>query len=115
MKRSFSKNMMLIAMLVFGMTSIIQAQTGLDAVQLAKIETVGSVYLSEDGKTGAYTLSVPADPMVQNTAAATHLYLLDIKSGESTALVTDVSVGSVAFRPGTGTLTYLAKKEGEAP
>ena len=42
-------------------TDVLFAQSGLTPTQLAKIESVGNVYISEDGQFAAYTLSVPAD------------------------------------------------------
>ncbi len=94
-------------------TGNLWAQQPLNPVQLSQMQTVGSIYLHEDGKTGAYTLSVPADPMKENALPSSHLYLLDVGSGESTTIETEVSVGSVAFRPGKSSLTFLAKYEGD--
>ena len=87
------------------------AQTGLTPSQVAKIKTVGSVYLSADGNTAVYTLSVPADPLVENALPSSHLYVMDTNSGETEALITDMSVSGIAFRPAHNTITYLAKME----
>ncbi|MFV1885163.1 MAG: prolyl oligopeptidase family serine peptidase [Balneola sp.] len=89
------------------------AQNGLSPIQLSKIQSVGSVYISEDGSTVLYTLSVPADPFKENALPASHLYKMDVKSGESVALITDISVSGISFRPGHDSFTYLAKKEGD--
>lgn len=89
------------------------AQNGLTPDQLAKIETVGSVYLSEDGNTAAYTLSVPANPYEENALASSHLYLMDVKTGETEPFITDMSVSGVAFRPGYNSITFLASMEGD--
>ncbi|MEQ8523885.1 S9 family peptidase [Gracilimonas sp.] len=89
------------------------AQNGLTPTQVAKINNVGSVYLSGDGSTAAYTLSVPADPMKENALPSTHLYMMNIASGETKPLITDMSVSGIAFRPGSNNITYLAKKEGD--
>ncbi len=86
----------------------VQAQNGLTPVQLSKIKTVGSVYISDDGRSAAYTLSVPADPFKENVTASTHLYWLNIGSKESIALITDKSVSGVSFRPKKNTLIYLS-------
>ncbi len=96
-----------------GITITGVAQSGLTPEQVAKIKSVGSIYLSPDGATAAYTLSVPADPMKENALPSTHLYKMNIESGESEALITDMSVSGIAFRPVKNTLTYLAKKEGD--
>jgi dipeptidyl aminopeptidase/acylaminoacyl peptidase len=89
------------------------AQNGLTPVQVSKMQSVGSVYLSDDGNTAFYTLSVPADPFKTNGLPSSHLYSYDIKSGESKALITDMSVSGVAFRPAYGTVSFLAKMEGD--
>ena len=88
-------------------TDVLFAQSGLTPTQLAKIESVGNVYISEDGQFAAYTLSVPADPFKENIAESTHLYLLDIATKKSTPLITDKNVRGISFRPVKNTLTYL--------
>lgn len=87
------------------------AQNGLTSQQLTTIKTVGSVYISADGKYAAYTLSVPVDPFKENALPKTHLYTLDLESGDSSPIDTAGIVGAVSFRPQHNTLTYLAKKE----
>jgi dipeptidyl aminopeptidase/acylaminoacyl peptidase len=87
------------------------AQNGLSLEQVAKIQTVTNVYLSPDGSTALYTKSVPADPFKENAPNSTHLYALDVESGESEALITDISVSGINFRPEYNTITYLAKKD----
>ena len=104
---------LLSVMLAVGVTVSAIAQKGLTPMDVAKIKTVGSVYLSENGKIAAYTLSVPADPLKENALAKSHLYVLDIDSGVSTPLITDLSVSSVAFRPKHNTITFVTKKEGD--
>lgn len=99
--------------LILGGFQTALAQNGITPLQVAEIQTVGSVYLSNDGNTAAYTLSVPADPLKQNTLPATHLYLLDVNSGETEAVITDQSVSGIAFRPAHNSLTYLTKMEGD--
>ena len=88
-------------------TDVLFAQSGLTPTQLAKIESVGNVYISEDGQFAAYTLSVPADPFKENIAESTHLYLLDIATKKSIPLITDKNVRGISFRPVKNTLTYL--------
>jgi len=97
-----------IALMLFFSAEMIFAQSGLTPEQLAKIESVGSVYISHNGKYAAYTLSVPADPFKKNLPASTHLYLLDMESKKSTPLITDKNVRGIAFRPLQNTLTYIA-------
>src|SRR5690554_6874973 len=92
---------------------VIFAQDSLTALDVAKIKTVGSVYMSPDGKSGAYTLSVPVDPFEENAPPKTHLYSIDINTGESEALIESLSVSGVSYRPQYNSITYLAKKEGD--
>ncbi|HBQ58218.1 MAG TPA: hypothetical protein DD671_00925, partial [Balneolaceae bacterium] len=89
------------------------AQNGLTLEQVAKIQSVTNVYLSPDGNTALYTLSVPADPFKENAPNSSHLYALDVESGETEALITDMSVSGISFRPAYNTVTYLAKKDGD--
>ena len=108
-KSGFSLTLLLVFAL--GLMQFGLAQDGLTPSQVAKIENVGSVYLSADGSTAAYTLSVPADPLKENALPSTHLYKLDVSSGETMPLITDLSISGIAFRPGSNHITYLAKKE----
>lgn len=96
-------------LMLFFSAELVIAQSGLTPEQLAKIESVGNVYISDDGKSAAYTLSVPADPFKENVASSTHLYLLDVSSKESKPLIIDKSVGGISFRPKKNTLTYLSE------
>lgn len=101
----------LIFSMIFGLSNVALAQNGLTAEQVAKIQNVGSVYLSDDGEWAAYTLSVPADPFEENAPATTHLYVLDVETEETKPLITDHGVSGVSFRPVYGTITFLHKKE----
>lgn len=96
------------------MSSSVLAQEVMTPMHVAKTQQVGSVYISEDGKTAAYTLIVPADPFKENVTASSHLYLLDMETLESRPFVTGISVSGVAFRPGHNSITFLAKKDGDA-
>ena len=112
MIKSVQKLAVFVTMLFLAVT--VTAQSGLTPIQLSKIQSVGSVYISEDGNTVAYTRIVPADPFEKNAPVSSHLYLMDVKSGESRAVITDMSVSGIAFRPGHKSLTYLAKKKDDA-
>lgn len=90
------------------------AQNGLTPAQVAKTQSVGSVYMSSNAEHVVYSVSVPADPFKENRAASSHLYHLDVKSGVTKPLITDMSVGGVTFRPNHNTISYLAKKNGDA-
>lgn len=84
---------------------------GLSPMDVAQIETVTSTTISTDGQHVAYTVSEPADPTEDNAPASTHLYVMSTASGEITASYTESSVASVAFRPVSGTLTFLTSGE----
>ena len=84
---------------------------GLTPLQAAEIETVTSAVVAEDGEHIAFTRSIPADPREENETADTHLFVLDTATGDTEALYTETSVGSVAFRPEHGTITFLTARE----
>lgn len=90
------------------------AQRPMTAEDIAAIQNVGTTHISPDGKSVAYTLVVPADPKVENRPASTHLYVFDIASGTSTALVTEGGgIGNLSFRPGKGTITFTSRRQGD--
>jgi dipeptidyl aminopeptidase/acylaminoacyl peptidase len=89
------------------------AQNGMTPEDVSKIKSVGSVYLSPDGNTAAYTVLVPADPFKENTPASAHLYLLDVESGTTKAFITGRSVSGIAFRPNQNSITYLDRQDGD--
>lgn len=105
------KAIMIFTVLFLAISGTGFAQNGLTPEQVAKIQSVGSVYISPDGNTAAYTLSVPADPMKENALPSSHLYILVVGTGETKPMITDLSVSGIAFRPNYNTLTYLAKRE----
>jgi len=84
---------------------------GLTALQAVTMEEVEDVVLSENGRFAAFTRSRPVDPREENEAAATHLFVVDVETGETTALHTDTTVSDIAVRPERGTVTFLASLE----
>ena len=84
---------------------------GLSPMDVAEIKTVTSATIAADGQHVAYTVSEPADPTEDNVPASTHLYVMDTETGEVTASYTESGVGSVAFRPAHGTVTFLTSGE----
>ncbi|NET33659.1 MAG: S9 family peptidase [Cyanothece sp. SIO1E1] len=100
-------------LLALGISASVMGQNAMDPIHVSKTEQVGSVYINEDGSTGAYTLIVPADPFKENTTASTHLYLIDLQTMETRPFVTGISVSGVAFRPGHNSITFIARKEGD--
>ncbi|MFN1835738.1 prolyl oligopeptidase family serine peptidase [Balneola sp. MJW-20] len=103
----------MLLLLFVGISSSVLAQSGLTPMDVAKIRNVTSVYISEDGKTAAYTLSVPADPVKENAFPSSYLYLVDVDTGMEKPFITGMSVSAVSFRPGHNSITYLARKEGD--
>lgn len=101
---------------VYVNTASAQSQQGLTPEQVAKLKSVGSVVISSNGNSIAYTLRVQADPKKSNETASYHLYLFNRQTGQSIPYFTDTSVGHVSFRPGHNSLTFLTNKQNdEAP
>jgi len=123
MKTLFSKENSVQKMLFFGLfvatflvspiTSNLLAQ-GVTPNHIAVMKTVTSSAISQDGNFIAYTLSVPADAFKENTTNATHLYVLNNTTGETKPYFTSSSVSQVAFRPGKGTMTFLARQSDDS-
>lgn len=90
------------------------AQNALTPDDVAKIQNVTGAVLSPDGQHAAYTISVPADPNKENRRNRTELHVLDIDSGESRPYYSATPIGSVDFRPGHNTITFLTSREGDA-
>lgn len=85
----------------------------MSAMDVAKIQNVGSAIMSEDGSYVVYTLIVPADPLKENKRAESKLYLYDVASESSRPLVTQGSVSGVALRPGHNSVTFLNNRDGD--
>lgn len=94
-------------------TGTVSAQ-GLTPLQVAQIELAGNAVISPDGRHAVYTRSVPADPREANDPNSAELYRIDLETGESAALYTDTRFSGVAFRPGANTVTFLARRSGDA-
>ncbi len=89
------------------------AQDGVTPMDLAKIQTVSNAIINKEGTKIAYTLSVPADPLKENTAPSTKLWMYDVASGTSFPFATQGTLSSIAFRPQKSTLTFLARRDGD--
>lgn len=77
--------------------------------QIAQMKNVTSSTISENGSLVAYTLSIPADPKKDNAYTPSHLYIYNKKTNKSVPYYTSGSVSQVAFRPNTGTITFLSR------
>ncbi|MCM4161324.1 S9 family peptidase [Antarcticibacterium flavum] len=101
-----------IALLVFFIAHTVTAQENvLTAQDVAKIEAITNIVISQDGQKIAYQKVVPANPLEENVPAKSHLYIYDLSSKESTPLVTDYSISNIKFRPGSGSITFTAKRD----
>ncbi|NBB76215.1 MAG: hypothetical protein GVY02_02450, partial [Bacteroidetes bacterium] len=89
------------------------AQNVLIPQHVAKIKSVTSTVISQDAGHIAYTVSHPADPYVENSAASNYLYVLDVSEETAKPYYTTGSVASVQFRPGNGSLTFLTRQAGD--
>jgi dipeptidyl aminopeptidase/acylaminoacyl peptidase len=99
-------------MLLFVATGTVSAQ-GLTPLQVAQIETAGNAVISPDGRFAVFTRSIPADPREANDPNSAELHRIDLETGESATLYTDTRFSAVAFRPGTNTVTFLARRSGD--
>jgi dipeptidyl aminopeptidase/acylaminoacyl peptidase len=93
---------------------LLQAQAGMNADDVARLQSVSSVLISDDGNWIAYTKVVPADPYKENKPARTELHLYNVATGQSVPFFTRSSIGGIAFRPGHNSLTFLARLDGDA-
>ena len=87
---------------------------GVTPEQIAKMKQVGSVAISDNGAYVAYVLVNPADPIKENLGSQAHLYVLNTATGETKPYHSSSTVGAIGFRPGKGTLTFLAKRPNDA-
>lgn len=103
-----------ILLLILGVSIDAIGQTGVTPEHIAKMEIVTGSVISDDGRFIAHTISIPADPYVENSPNQNHLFVLDTENGISRPYYTQGSVGSVQFRPGTGTITFLTQRSGDS-
>lgn len=106
--RIFTFNLLSI-LLVAG--TLVQAQ--IEPMDVAKMESVVSVDISDDGNYVAYTKAVPADPYEENRPASYHLYLYNLETKQALPFLTRTSARAVSFRPGTNAINFLARMEGD--
>lgn len=86
---------------------------GLSPLQVAQLKHVDEAVLSKDGTIIAYTVTQPADPLKENKAAISHLYVRSLKDSVAIPFVTSMDVSSLTFRPRHNTITFLGKKNGD--
>jgi len=107
--RQNAKWMLNLFVLLFVAVPLAWAQ-GLTPEHVAKIKNASSAVISPDGNHVAYSVSVPADPYKENKSASSHLYVLDVKSGESRPYYTVGSISNLDFRPTSNSITFLTKR-----
>jgi len=98
--------------LLFGllMAGSVQA-AGMSLADIAKLQSVGQVEISPDGRHVAYTVSVPRDLRDQDDGSAwSELHVLG-PDGESVAFIDgEVSVRSIGWRPDRDLITFISKR-----
>ena len=87
---------------------------GLTPSDIAKLEYVSTAKISEEGSKIAYTVVNQADPTKENASASLKLWIYDVKTATSIPFITQGSLGGIAFRPNHSSLTFLAKRDGDA-
>jgi dipeptidyl aminopeptidase/acylaminoacyl peptidase len=87
------------------------AEKGLTPLQVAQLQQVDEVVLAPSGTKAAYTVSRPADPREKNEATKHSLFLYNLENQQSSAFITTLDVGNIAFRPEKKTITFLSKRE----
>jgi dipeptidyl aminopeptidase/acylaminoacyl peptidase len=92
------------------LTGLAQA-AGMTLNDIARLQSVGQVEISPDGRYVAYTVSVPRDLDREDDGPAwSELYLLG-PDGESRPFITGaVNVGSIGWRPTQDAISFLAKR-----
>lgn len=87
------------------------AEREFTAEDVAKLRVVTAVEISPDGRSVAYVLSVPRKPFEEDDGPAwTELHVVGA-DGVSRPFVTgEVNVDAVAWRPGGGSISFLAKR-----
>lgn len=85
-----------------------QEKSGLTSLEMVTMKRVQQALITPRGNRIIYTLSLPADPLVNNKAPSHYLYVLDLLSGDSTPFVTTMSVSQVSLRPNHGSITFIA-------
>ena len=92
-----------------------QTQDVLTEHRVADIRSVGQIVVSPDGGQVAYSVIVPREPFVDADGPAwSHLYLLDVATGESRLFVGDqVNISGLGFSADGRSVMYLSRREGD--
>lgn len=87
---------------------------GVTPEHISKMESVTGSVISEDHRHVAFTVSVPADPYLENSPNRTELHVLDRQEGSTKPYYTSGGIGSLQFRPNQNSITFLAKRDGDS-
>ncbi|MDG5767667.1 S9 family peptidase [Balneolales bacterium ANBcel1] len=79
--------------------------------QLASIQNVGAIQISQDARFILYTRTVPVDPLEDNARNRTELYLIDREDDTHTQIEMESRAGNIAVRPDHGTFSFTSNKE----
>jgi len=84
---------------------------GMTLADIARLQSVGQVEISPDGRHIAYTVSVPRNLAKEDDGPAwSELHVLG-PDGESLEFIGgSVNIGSIAWRPGHDAITFLARR-----
>jgi len=84
------------------------------AHDVAMIKTVTAAEISPDGTQVAYTLSVPRDPLQDESGPAwSHLYVVDSAGNSRLFIGGENSVGSIDWAPDGQHISFLSKRDGD--
>ena len=104
-----------IALLVAPCSLSAQSADVLTEHRVAELRSVAQLVTSPDGRQVAYTVSVPRTPFVDPDGPSwSHLYLLDVATGETRLFVGgEVNVSGLSFSPDGSHVLYLSRREGD--
>jgi dipeptidyl aminopeptidase/acylaminoacyl peptidase len=82
---------------------------------VAALRSVGSAEVSPDGRSVAYTLSVPRKPGVDEDGSAwSELHVLDVADGRQRPFITgEVAIGSIGWTPDGRAISFLSKRDAD--
>jgi len=82
----------------------------IEPMDIAKLKSVSSIEISEDGKYVAYTIMEQADPLKENSSPSYKLHLLNTETETSIPFVTQGSIWNFKFRPKHSSITFLSRR-----
>lgn len=88
---------------------IAQESDYLTPLDIAKLQSVSTPIISDDGSLIAYRLVKQADPLQENKTPSYELRLYDLNTKEDIPFVTRQMVSAIAFRPKHNSITFLSK------